>query len=219
MADVDLLVCRVEGAPLAISQQQTILWVCNTPAGGHGQEKPGDGDFNWSAGTHRKKTVFRYPFTHASSWAPRIALPGMGFETAWRGGAAVWSEPADPQAIEQCRQNRFSKLPRRPQHRSSDMYLAQLDGLAWCARSIIIQTGIWKATRNARDCARVRWQFAGWGPALQSAGQQVTSRDSSSSWAGEGCARVRVFLLCLLTVFPWVSPFHAGEQPVTKQGR
>jgi len=42
MADVDLPVCRVGGAPLAIGQQQALLWVCNRPAGGYGREKPGD---------------------------------------------------------------------------------------------------------------------------------------------------------------------------------
>lgn len=190
MADVDLPVCRVEGAPLAMGQEQTFFWVYNTPAGGYGQEKPGDGDFNWSMDTHRKKAVSWYPLTRASSQTPHIALPGLGFESAWREGATAWSEVANLQAIEQRQQNRFSQLPHCPQHCSSGVYLAQLDVLAWCARSIIIQTGIWKATWNARDCACIMWQFDGWGPVLQSAGQQVTSGDGSSLWAGTGYACV-----------------------------
>lgn len=62
-----------------------------------------------------------------------------------------------------------------PPHCSSELYLAQQGGLAWCARSIIIQTGISKATWNARDCAGVRWQFASWSLVLQPAGQQGTA--------------------------------------------
>lgn len=195
MADVDLPVCRVEGAPPAVGHQQALSWVCNTLAGGYGWEKPGDGGFNWPMGARRKKSISRYPLTHASSGTPHTDLPGSGFESAWREGAAAWSKPGELQVIEQHQQNRFSQLPHLPQHRSSDVYLAQLDGLAWHTSSIIIQTGILKATWNAHDCARVRWQFAGWSPALQWAGQQATSGDGGSPQAGKGCACVPAPLL------------------------
>lgn len=115
------------------------------------------------------------------------------------------SKPADPQVIEWCQQNHFCQLPHHPLHHSSAVYLAQLDGQAWRAHYIIIQTGILKATWNARDCARFRWQFAGWIPTLQSAGQQATSGDGSSPWAGEGCVCVHDPPL----PSHWVSPFSA----------
>lgn len=48
MADVGLLVCGVEGAPLAIDQQQAPSLALKYT--GYGWEKPGDG----SMGTQRK---------------------------------------------------------------------------------------------------------------------------------------------------------------------
>lgn len=152
-----------------------------------GWEKPREGDFNQPMGTHSKKPVCLYLLTQAQSCKPSVALPGVGFERAQREGAAARAELADPQAAEHRRQLRSvqqlsTQLP--------DGYLAQLDSLAWCSCSIFIQMGIFKTTWNACDCAGARWQFAGWGPALQSAGQRVIGRGGGSPWAGNGCEAV-----------------------------
>lgn len=106
-----------------------------------------------------------------------------------REGATAWIEQGDCMLPES----------RSPQHSSSGLYLAQLDGLAWSSCSVIIQMGVFKAAQNVRDCAGSRWQFAGKGPALRLTGQQATSKGGSGPWAGDGC----VLPLLNLSVHPF----------------
>lgn len=134
----------MEGAPLAISQQQSLPWV--------GMDEKS---------LEMKKPISPCPLTMDT-------VPCLGQDLGAHGG-----KEALP-GLHQHHWNGFFQLSHLS-HCSSELYLAQQGGLAWCARSIIIQRGMWKATWNARDCAGVRWQFASWSLVLQPAAQQGTA--------------------------------------------